>query len=150
MRRGGGSSGSGSRGGDLSKYSLSDEIGRGASGIVYKSDLLPDKVFFNREKLGEFVDGKRYKRLLREMRKGLRTHADGERLKKKAAVRRAKFDEKHEKKKEELKAKRKAKRTLDADKTENTAEIERRQAAFQAKKARRLARKQEAAAQGTT
>lgn len=117
-----------------------------SSGVVYKSELLPDKVFFSREKLGEFVIGKRYKRLLREMRKGMRTHGENEKFKAKAEARKAKVGAKREERRKEQRGKRKAKRTLDGDEAEHTGEIERRQAAFQAKKARRLQRKAEAAA----
>ena len=56
-------------------------ITRNAGGtVVYKSELLPDKVFFSMDKLREFVEGKRYKRLRSEMRKGMRTHVENEKL----------------------------------------------------------------------
>ena len=114
---------------------------------VADSELLPDKVFFSREKMTEFVGGKRYARLLREMRKGLRTHADNERLRKKSEARKERLQAKRD---EKRKAKRKAKRALDGEQAENADAIAKRQASFQAKKARRLARKQEAAAQAAT
>ena len=115
------------------------------TGIVYKTDLLPDKVFFSREKLGEFVKGKRYKRLLREMRKGMRTHEEETKLKQKADARRERLNAKKEAKKQAKKDSRKEKRKLDGEADGDAAEIERRKASFQAKKARRLARKQAAA-----
>jgi len=110
-------------------------------GVVYKSELLPDKVFFSKEKLKEFLNGKRYKRLVHEMKKGMRTHQDNERLEQKAAARRERRNErKRDEEQEKLRKKRKRK-TEEAD----DAEIERRKALFQAKKARRLARKAEKA-----
>lgn len=114
-----------------------------STGVVYKSELLPDKVFFSREKLGEFVKGKRYMRLLREMRKGMRTHSDNEKLKAKADARKARLHAKKEERRKEQRGKRKAKRVLDSTEAGNADEIERRQASFQAKKARRLARRAE-------
>ena len=117
---------------------------RTSSGPVYKSELLPDKVFFNREKLTEFVGGKRYKKLLKEMRKGMLTHADTERLKRKSEAKREKHQAKWDSKQENKREKRKAKRVLDTD--ADAEEVEKRQAAFQAKKARRLERKHAAAA----
>ena len=110
-----------------------------SAGIVYKSELLPDKVFFNRDKLSEFVGGKRYKKLLREMRKGMRTHQDVEKLKAKSD---AKRERQQEKRQDKERPKRKEKRKLDASLDADAEAIERRKAAFQAKKARRNARKE--------
>ena len=106
---------------------------------MYKSELLPDKVFFNRDKLSEFVGGKRYKKLLREMRKGMRTHQDVEKLKAKSD---AKRERQQEKRQDKERPKRKEKRKLDASLDADAEAIERRKAAFQAKKARRNARKE--------
>lgn len=106
--------------------------------VVYKSELLPDKAFFSKDKLQEFLKGKRYKRLLHEMKKGMRSHADTERLQAKASARRERLQTQ---KQERLKEKRKRK-TEDAD----AEEIERRKASFAAKKARRLERKTATAA----
>jgi hypothetical protein len=103
-------------------------------GTVYKSELLPDKVFFAKETLREFVEGKRYKRLLHEMRKGMRTHQDTEKLKAKADARRERQQVQRQEKRQEKRRKRRAS-SADED------EISRRQAAFAAKKARRLERK---------
>lgn len=100
---------------------------------IYKSKLLPDKVFFSKDKLQEFIGGKRYKRLIHEMRKGMRTHGENEKLRLKAEARRERGQIR---KKQRLREKRE-KAVADADE----ADIERRKAAFAAKKARRLARK---------
>ena len=108
-----------------------------AGTTIYKSKLLPDKVFFSKEKLQEFVKGKRYKRLIHEMRKGMRTHAENEKLRRKAEARRERGQIR---KKQRLREKR-DKAVVEADATD----IERRKAAFAAKKARRLARKASAA-----
>jgi hypothetical protein len=110
-------------------------------GTVYKSELLPDKVFFSKDKLKEFLSGKRYKRLVHEMKKGMRTHQDNEKLQKKATERRERcMERKRDSEQEKLRNKRKRK-LEEAD----DAEIARRKAQFQEKKARRLARKAEAA-----
>jgi hypothetical protein len=108
-------------------------------GIVYKSELLPGKTFFSREKMREFVAGNRYKRLLHEMKKGMRTHEDNEKLKHKADARR---ERQQARRVDKVHSKRKASLDADAD----ADEIERRKASFQAKKARRLERKAAAAA----
>lgn len=112
-------------------------------GAVYKSELLPDKVFFSKDKLKEFLNGKRYKRLVHEMKKGMRTHQDNQRLAAKATDRRERrMERKRDAEQEKLRKKRKRKlEEADDD------EIARRKALFQDKKARRLARKAEAAAQ---
>ena len=118
------------------------KVTKTASGSsVFKSELLPDKVFFSKEKLKEYVDGKRYKRLIHEMRKGMRTYADNKKLQRKAEARRERKQDQHQQKARE---KRKRQRNATSD---DSAEIERRKAAFAAKKARRLERKAAAAAE---
>jgi hypothetical protein len=112
---------------------------RGAT--VYKTELLPDKIFFSREKLEEFTRGKRYKRLMHEMRKGMRTHAENEKLRLKAEARRERVHARRQEKRREKVEKRRA--IPDAN---DDDEIARRKALFQEKKARRLARKAAAAA----
>ena len=106
--------------------------------VVYKTTLLEDLTFFSREEIMAFVKGKRYKELLHKMKVGMRTHNDNEKLKLKAEARRSRLQAKLEIKKKE---KRKNMRT-----GSNDEDIEKKKAAFQAKKARRLARKAEAAA----
>ena len=108
-------------------------------GIIYKSELLPDKVFFSREQLQEFTEGKRYKRLLHEMKKGMRTHADNEKLRQKAEARRERQSERREARRREKVERRRALPTDEAG-------IEAAKAKFQAKKARRLERKKQSAA----
>ena len=105
---------------------------------IYKSELLPDKVIFGRDKLEEFVNGKRYRRLLHEMKKGMRTHAENEKLKAKASKRRERQQERRAAHKKE-----KVQRLRAVPDAADTAEIDRRKAKFQEKKARRLARKAE-------
>jgi len=107
---------------------------------VYKSDILPDKVFFSKETLREFTEGRRYKRLIHEMRKGMRTHADNEKLRVKAEARRERQNERRQQKRQEKVQQR---RHVDPG---DTDEIARRKALFQEKKARRLERKAAAAA----
>ena len=69
----------------------------------------------------------------------MRTHQDHEKLKHKAEARRERLrDKKQEQRREKVRAKRQAP-------ADDEAEIERRKAAFQAKKARRLARREAAA-----
>lgn len=114
-----------------------EKTGRGST--IYKSQLLPDKVFFSKEKLREFTDGRRYKKLIHEMRKGMRTHADNERFRLKAEGRR---ERREERKRTQRRDKRRVQDPSDAD------EIERRKAKFQAKKARRLERKAAATGDG--
>ena len=38
-----------------------------------QSELLPEKAFFGKEKLMEFIKGKKYKKLMTDMKKGMRT-----------------------------------------------------------------------------
>ena len=79
------------------------------------------------------VKGKRYKRLLHDMKLGMRTYNDNEKMRRKAEARR-------EKKRPEREQKQRDKRKR--QRTGKTAEdIEKKKAAFQEKKARRLARK---------
>ena len=116
-------------------------VTKAASGAnIYKSELLPDKIIFGRDKLDEFVNGKRYRRLLHEMKKGMRTHAENEKLKAKATKRRERLQERRAERKKE-----KVQRLRAVPDATDTAEIERRKAKFQEKKARRLARKAEEA-----
>ena len=110
------------------------------SGSVFKSELMPEKTFFTMEQLQEFTKGTKYKRLLHDMRKGMRTFNDNERLKKKAEARRERQEGRRAEQRREKVRKRRTVGDGDAD------EIERRKAKFQEKKARRLAKKAEAAA----
>ena len=114
------------------------KVTKSASGAnIYKAELLPDKVFFSRDKLKEFVEGKRYKRLLHEMKKGMRTHAENEKLRLKATARRERQLDRRTGKRRE-----KVQRLRAAPDANDHAEIERRKAKFQEKKARRMERKQ--------
>jgi hypothetical protein len=106
---------------------------------VYKSELLPDKVFFSMEKVEQFCNGKRYKRLIHEMRKSMRTHAENEKLRLKAQARKERQQERRaEKRRQKVMERRKPP-------SDDEEEIARRKAKFQEKKARRLARKAAAA-----
>jgi len=102
-------------------------------GTCYKSQLLPDKVFFSREKLEEFLSGKKYKRLKSEMKKGMRTHEDNQRLEGKAIARRERQRARKEQQRTDKKRQRRVASDADA--------IQSRQQKFQEKKARRLARR---------
>lgn len=102
---------------------------------IYKSLMITDKVFFSKEKLDEYLKGKRHKRLLKEMKKGLRTHADNEKLRLKASARRERSHAKRSQRRtDRVREKRKAGAA-------NVDDIERMKQRFQEKKARRLARR---------
>ena len=108
--------------------------------FVYFSTLIEDSVtFFRREDMVNFTKGKAYKRLLYNMKVGMRTHDEVEKRKAKAEARRARKRPEREAKAAE---KRKRRRI-----GKGAEDIEKRKAAFQQKKARRMARK--AAAQAT-
>ena len=109
--------------------------------FVYFSTLIEDSVtFFRREDMVNFTKGKAYKRLLYNMKVGMRTHDEVEKRKAKAEARRARKRPEREAKAAE---KRKRRRI-----GKGAEDIEKRKAAFQQKKARRMARKA-AAAQAT-
>ena len=55
---------------------------------IYHTTLVEGLSFFSREEMVEFTKGKRYKRLLHDMKVGMRTHNDNEKLRKKAEARR--------------------------------------------------------------
>ena len=108
--------------------------------FLYYSTLIEDSVtFFSREDMVNFTKGKAYKRLLYDMKVGMRTNDDNEKLKAKAEARRERKRPAREAKEEE---KRKRRRI-----GKGAEDIDKRKAAFQEKKARRMARK--AAAQAT-
>lgn len=115
--------------------------------FVYKSTLLADdKVFFSMDKVKEFASGKRYKGLVAEMKKGLRTENDNKRLRAKAQARR----ERHEQKSQQNQKRRRQERNRQRVASATPSEIQAQKDKFQAKKARRLARKMaEAAADDT-
>ena len=108
-------------------------------GTVYRTELLPDYSFHTREGFEQFLAGNKFQKLLAECRKGMRTHNDNERLKAKAQARRARASERRTLKKREHRERRK-KRSSSLEENE----IARRKEVFQAKKARRLARKEAA------
>ena len=97
----------------------------------------------SREEMLAFTRGKRYKRLLHEMKVGMRTHNDKERLRLKSEARK---ERRKIHKEERKKLKRKRQRAKGGGSAED---IDAKKAAFQAKKARRLARKAEAAKAAT-
>jgi hypothetical protein len=108
--------------------------------FLFYSTLIEDSVtFFSREDMVNFTKGKAYKRLLYDMKVGMRTNDDNEKLKAKAEARRERKRPAREAKEEE---KRKRRRI-----GKGAEDIDKRKAAFQEKKARRMARK--AAAQAT-
>ena len=108
--------------------------------FVYFSTLIEDSVtFFRREDMVNFTKGKAYKRLLYNMKVGMRTNDELEKRKAKAEARRERKRPEREAKAAE---KRKRRRI-----GKGAEDIEKRKAAFQQKKARRMARK--AAAQAT-
>jgi len=112
----------------------------GAKGTIYKTQLLPEMTFHTHETFVQFLKGDRFQKLLAECRKGMRTYNDNERLKQKAQARRTRAEQRRAVTKRERRVKRKGK-VQDIPETE----IGRRKEAFQAKKARRLARKEVAA-----
>ncbi len=100
---------------------------------IYHTTLVEGLSFFSREEMVEFTKGKRYKRLLHDMKVGMRTHNDNEKLRKKAEARRERKRPEREAKKQDKRKKRRVGKSAE--------DIEQRKAAFQAKKARRLAKK---------
>lgn len=100
---------------------------------IFRSEIVEDRTFFSRRAMEEFAAGKRYKRLLHDMKKGLRTYNEVEKLKRKKEARLVRQRERRE---DKVRAKRKQRREA-----AGAGEIEERKAKFQAKKARRLARK---------
>ena len=105
---------------------------------IYHTTLVEGLSFFSREEMVEFTKGKRYKRLLHDMKVGMRTHNDNEKLRVKAEARRERVRARREAKRKESRKKQRTGQTPD--------DIEAKKAKFQEKKARRLARK---AAAGT-
>uniref|UniRef100_A0A7S0L2F3 Uncharacterized protein n=1 Tax=Coccolithus braarudii TaxID=221442 RepID=A0A7S0L2F3_9EUKA len=115
-----------------SRYFIQKSRSRSGS-VVYKTLLVPERSFFSKEQFEEFAKGRKFKKLLLERRKGMRTYNEAKVLKAKADARRARSRSARE---EKRKAKRKQKATA-----LSSEEIELRKAAFQAKKARRKAKK---------
>ena len=100
---------------------------------VYHTELLPELSFFSKEKLVEFTKGTRFKKLKQDMKRGLRTHDDVQKLQQKKAARK---ERQQQRKREKRSGKRAAKaKSLDQ------SQIDERKAKFAAKKARRLERK---------
>ena len=100
---------------------------------VYHTELLPELSFFSKEKLVEFTKGTRFKKLKQDMKRGLRTHDDVQKLQQKKAARK-------ERQQQRKREKRSGKRAAKAQSLSQT-EIDARKAKFAAKKARRLERK---------
>eukprot|EP00962_Isochrysis_galbana_P042479 scaffold15920_cov129-Isochrysis_galbana.AAC.2 len=111
-----------------------------SGGTIYKTKLLPEMAFHTHATFVEFLKGSQFQKLLAECRKGMRTHNDNEQLKQKAEARRARAEQRRAVKKRERRLRRKEKVAQLPE-----SEIEKRKDAFQAKKARRLARKEAAA-----
>ena len=101
--------------------------------IIYGSTLIDDVTFFSREEMVAFTKGKRYKRLLHQMKVGMRTHDDKEKLRGKAEARRERKRPEREAKEEEKRKRRRIGKSVE--------DIDKRKAAFQQKKARRMANK---------
>lgn len=113
---------------------------KGTNSTIYKTRLLPEMAFHTYESFVEFLKGDRFQKILAQCRKGMRTHDENERLKQKAQARRLRAEERRAKIKKERRLRRKERVA-----SLPTEEVERRKNAFQAKKARRLARKEAAA-----
>ena len=104
---------------------------------VYHTELLPELSFFSKEKLVEFTKGTRFKKLKQDMKRGLRTHDDVQKLQQKKAARK----ERQQQRKREKRSGKRAAKAASLDQSQ----IDARKAKFAAKKARRLERTQAAA-----
>ena len=100
---------------------------------VYHTELLPELSFFSKEKLVEFTKGTRFKKLKQDMKRGLRTHDDVQKLQQKKAARK----ERQQQRKREKRSGKRAAKAASLDQSQ----IDARKAKFAAKKARRLERK---------
>ena len=102
-------------------------------GTIYKTELVPELTFFSRDAFAQFADGRKYKRLLADMRRGMRTHDQEKKLEQKAGARRERAQQRRQ-------AKRKEKRKEKAAAL-SEEQIDARKRRFQEKKERRAARR---------
>ncbi len=102
-------------------------------GTIYKTELVPELTFFSRDAFAQFADGRKYKRLLADMRRGMRTHDQEKKLEQKAGARRERAQQRRQAKRKEKRKEKAA--ALSAE------QIDERKRKFQEKKERRAARR---------